>query len=48
MPARDVQRDGAAERVPEEVDACRRVRQRLDASANRLREEADPVHDAGP
>jgi hypothetical protein len=48
VPAHDVQRDGAAERVAEEVDALGRVRQRLDAAADRLRQEPDAVDDSGP
>ena len=48
MPAHDVERDGAAERVPEEVDALGRVRQRLDPADDGVREKSDAVDDSGP
>jgi hypothetical protein len=48
VPARDVQPDGAAQRVAEEVNAPGRIGQRLEAFSNRLRKKPDAIHDAGP
>ena len=46
VPARDVERDRAAERMAEEVHAGRSFRQRLDPAGDRVREEPDAVDDA--
>ena len=48
VPAREDERDRAAERMAEQVHAFRRIRQRLDPADDDLREEPDPVDDARP
>ena len=45
--AHDVERHGAAERVAEEVHALGPVRQRFDRVDDGVREQANPVLDAG-